>query len=368
VVLTLYGGNDGLDTVIPWQDGTYLSARGALAKHDGNVLDLGEGLALHPALTQMNSLWHKGNLAIVRGVGYPNPDRSHFRSMDIWQSAVPDGPSSTGWLGRWLDQLPGDPDPLTAVAVGPQLPRLLSAARRSAAAIDAGSLSLPARPGLTEGFARLVGSPTGLGSLGDAVASSGSDLLSVQSELKAKLGQLPSTPGTKGGAKAAKTGRVATATLTDQLDFVAQGLAAGLPTRVWSVDLGGFDTHAAEAPTRANLLAELDKALGDFVGRVASTPAGSDVVVLVYSEFGRRVAANGSAGTDHGTAGPVFLIGSRVKGGFQGDEPSLTDLDSGDLKMTTDFRSVYAGLLGEVLGAEPDPMLGGQFTPVRVLA
>ncbi|MBT0567088.1 DUF1501 domain-containing protein [Williamsia sp. CHRR-6] len=366
VVVTLYGGNDGINTVIPYANSAYHDARPELAYAESDVLHLDSDLGLNPALGGLHGLWGKGELAIVRGVGYPKPDRSHFRSMDIWQTASPDQPVNTGWMGRWLDSTGADP--LRAVSVGSTLPTLAIGERSTAAALLPGAGAPPAASVTT--LAAL--------SRSDPTDSSAARLVcesyAAQQRAAATFGPVagsgrattdpdisrPTTP-TK-GVKAAKG-----SSLSEQLDLVARCIQAGAPTRMYSVSLGGFDTHADERGTQETLLAELDHALAGFVTTMADDPHGRDVVVMAYSEFGRRVHANASQGTDHGTSGPLFVAGAGVKGGFYGDEPSLTDLDNGDLKVTTDFRDVYAELLGTALGADPTPVVGSGRRPVGFL-
>jgi uncharacterized protein (DUF1501 family) len=344
VVVTLYGGNDGLNTVVPAADSAYQSARPELAYKPQEVLDLGEGLGLNPGLTGLKSLWDSKQLAIVRGVGYPKPDHSHFRSMAIWQTASPDTSVSTGWLGRWLDAS-GD-DPLRAVSVEPVLPPLLAGERTAAASLPVGGLTLPK------------------GALGTAYQGLGAPQAGEefwQARAARSVADLHDAVRVLGGAahdgkpQAAK----AKGDLAAQLDVVASLIEAGVPTRAYSVSLGGFDTHADERGTQQRLLTQLDAALAPFVRRLGGTDRGKQAVVLVYSEFGRRVVANASEGTDHGTAGPVFVMGNGVQGGFHGAQPSLTDLDAGDLKASTDFRDVYATMLENVLGTDPGKVLGG---------
>jgi uncharacterized protein (DUF1501 family) len=341
VVCTLYGGNDGLNTVVPAADAAYQKARPDLAYQPHEVLDLGDGLGLNPGMKGLKKLWDDKRLAVVRGVGYPKPDHSHFRSMAIWQTASPDSPQPTGWLGRWLD-VTGD-DPLRAVSIEPVLPPLMAGQRAAGATLPVTGLKLPT--GAVGKAFELMGKP-GAGESPDQalVARSIADLHITA----AKLGPaVKPSSGNKGQ-------------LAAQLDVVAGLVEAGVPTRAYSVSLGGFDTHADEKGTQQRLLTELDDALSAFVDRVR----GKKVVVLVYSEFGRRVGANASDGTDHGTAGPVFVIGDGVNGGFYGEQPSLTDLDSGDLKESSDFRDVYATMLHGVLGEDPGKVLAGHDTTV----
>jgi uncharacterized protein (DUF1501 family) len=353
VVLTLYGGNDGLNTLVPYADAAYHSARPDLAYAESEVLRLDDTLGLNPALTGLQNLWRDGTLAVVRGVGYPQPDHSHFRSMDIWQTASPQAPVTTGWIGRWLDAT-GD-DPLRAVNIGAVLPPLAMGSKASAAALPLGkhrTAPAPLRTALA-GLAQPDGSDTASRALVrtgyradqqvDAVFAGVLDPAAVDESTDQQ-----SAAGSAGGQ----------GSLTDQLDLVARCIAAGVPTRVYSVSQGGFDTHAEEKDAQQNALGLLDKAVSGFLAKLARTPRAADVTLLIYSEFGRRVRANAAQGTDHGTAGPVFVTGSRVSGGFYGDQPSLTDLDDGDLKVTTDFRAVYAELLAKVLAADPARILG----------
>jgi uncharacterized protein (DUF1501 family) len=343
VVVTLYGGNDGLNTVIPYADSAYLSARGDLAYQAADVLRLDGTLGLNPAMKGLKKLYDDKSLAVIRGVGYPKPDRSHFRSMDIWQTARPDQPGTTGWLGRWLDAVGGDPR--HAVSFEPVLPPLLAGETTAGAAVPVTGLKAPAafRPAVLTGF----GTPSdGEPALQARAAKSFADLVEVSAMVSSVKAAATSSTGNPGGP------------LDAQLSLVAQCVEAKVATRVFSVSLSGFDTHADEKTTQQAQLGRLDSALAGFAQRMS----GHGVVVAVYSEFGRRVHANASQGTDHGTAGPLFVFGDGVNGGLHGTEPSLTDLDQGDLKFSTDFRSVYATLLGKVLEADPGKILNGYDT------
>lgn len=364
VLLTLYGGNDGLNTVIPYENGSYLGGRATLGYQPDQVLPLGDGLGLHPNLAQLKGLWDAKRLAIVRGVGYPNPDRSHFRSMDIWQSAMPDEQVVTGWVGRWLD-VTGN-DPLRAVSVGGSLPRTFGGEKAAGAAIPVGELTLPGSPAVRAAFTAVSHASPGASPLAARVAQSGRDLLAVDDAIAHLLAGQPEDGDAAAGSTSLEGTGGANA-LLPQLQLVARLVKAGSPTRVYGVSLGGFDTHANEKETHARLLADVDEAVGAFFTSLHGSPQAAGVVLVAYSEFGRRVAANGSNGTDHGTAAPMFVAGAPVKGGFYGDEPSLTDLDNGDLKFTTDFRSVYATLLEKLIGVEAKASLGRAFTPVPFL-
>lgn len=348
VLLTLYGGNDGINTLIPYADNAYHDARPELAYAPGDVIRLDETSGLNPALKGMAEMWNRGQLAIVRGVGYPRPDHSHFRSMDIWQTASPDEPVPTGWIGRWLDAT-GD-DPLRAVNVGPVLPPLAVGEKHTAAAVSTD------RPP--------AGESDRLDAVMERLGADGPD----------------DTPAMAAVCKAYRAARVTDKAfstvpfdaaehnpLAAQLSVVASAVKARVPARVYTVQLAGFDTHAAELGTQQRQLQTLDAAVSPFLRDMAGDRYGRNVVLMAYSEFGRRVRANASQGTDHGTAGPVFVAGAPVKGGFYGEEPSLTDLDDGDLKHTTDFRDIYYELLTHTIGTDPTPSVGSGRTALGFL-
>jgi uncharacterized protein (DUF1501 family) len=358
VLVTMYGGNDGLNTVIPYTDKAYYAGRPELAYAQADVLPLADDLGLNPSMTGFKKLYDAGQLAVVRGVGYPNADRSHFKSMSIWQTASPDTPLQTGWLGRWLDSQGADP--LLAVNVGPVLPPLLAGQKCAGAAIpSSGGIALPDGP-VGGGLRALDAVSTSSPPLIQRVAQSGTDLFRVAqtlgSALEAPTASAPAAPTGKAPAGKAND-------LAGQLDIVARCIAANAPTRVYSVQLGGFDTHSNEKTTQSQLLGQMDDAVSAFLTTVAAGTHADDVVVVLYSEFGRRVAANGSQGTDHGTASNIFVAGKAVKGGMFGDQPSLTDLSLDDLKYNVDFRCVYATLLEGVLGADAGQVLGAGTFP-----
>jgi uncharacterized protein (DUF1501 family) len=373
VMLTLYGGNDGLNTVIPAADPAYQSARPELAYTESEVLPLGDGLGLNPGMTGMKKLWDDNHLAIVRGVSYPQPDHSHFRSMDIWQTASPDHPLSTGWLGRWLDT--SGRDPLHAVSLDPVLPPMLAGATTAGAALPLTGLALP-HGRLGTAF-QALGNPAAGESTQQATAARAIvDLHRTAVNLGAALdGPTPSAMTMT--ARPARTAKVGTGgkaggksggQLARELDVVASCVEIGAPTRAYSVSTGGFDTHTGERDTQRRLLTEVDQAVSGFLNRMAGSVRGRNVVLVAYSEFGRRVMANANQGTDHGTAGPMFVAGAPVRGGFVGAQPSLTDLDNGELKPTTDFRDVYATLLTDVLNSDPESVLGPGRSTLPLLA
>ncbi|MDH6462850.1 uncharacterized protein (DUF1501 family) [Micromonospora sp. A200] len=355
VLVTLYGGNDGLNTVIPYADPAYHSARPELAYAPGQVLHLDDALGLNPVLTGLKRLWDDKQLAVVLGVGYPRPDRSHFRSMDIWQTASPEVPVATGWVGRWLDGTNAPAE--AAVSFEPVLPPLLVGGTRVGACVAVGGLELPG--GIDAELLAALGQPqAGESDLQARAAEAYQDFLQVNKLVhQAQKANIPSGTGDQPPLPSTATG--GGSSLAAQLALVTRCVEAGVPTRVYSVSLGGFDTHANERVGQEWLLKQLDEALSAFLHRLAKTRAGRRVTVAVYSEFGRRVRANASDGTDHGTAGPLFVLGPGVAGGLHGEQPSLVDLDNGDLKAKVDFRDVFGTLLDSVLQADPDRYLNG---------
>ena len=364
VVLTLYGGNDGLNTVIPLDAGPYLQGRGALAYSAGEAIGLGDGLGLHPALTGLKALWDRKQLAIVRGVGYPNPSRSHFRSQDIWQSAAPASYVGTGWLGRWYDTV--GTDPLGMVAVASNIPRSMVGTKGSAVVVPVGNVRSAISADQAHGAEVMSRPDDSLGVLASRVRTNSADLGRVDTVFGPMLASQASTTVTAASLEPGAGARNANE-LDLQLNVVARLIKAGAPTRAYAVSLGGFDTHANEKANHARLMGIVDQALSGFVNLIGQDPAGQNVTLVVTSEFGRRVAANGSGGTDHGTAAPMFVMGPKVKGGFYGDQPSLTDLDQGDLKFTTDFRAVYATIVSGVLGADPKVAVDAPFASLGFL-
>jgi len=375
VLVTLYGGNDGLNTVIPYQDPAYAAARGPLAIDPSSVLALDDGFGLHPSMPGMKALFDDKRLAIVEGVGFANPNYSHFESMDIWQSAEPTSPSGSWWLGRWLDATGSDP--LRAVGIGPTMPVALTGAKVQGAAIPTGKLLLPGTASQQALYAAMAKATRGEPALLAGSASADANLLVVDrtlgpilnrtvdsDPLHVKASDSVALAGSSAAALAIANGGGGLSSgnvLATQLSIVANLILAGAATEVYSVELGGFDTHAAQANTQSELLTQLDTGVSAFVDAVGATERGSETVVLVYTEFGRRVSANASAGTDHGWANVVLVAGHPVKGGFYGDPPSLTNLSEGNLVYTTDFRSVYATMFDQVLGVDPKGFLGGTF-------
>ena len=330
VLVTLYGGNDGLNTVVPYTDPRYRSLRSNIALDHTQVVPIGNSLGFNSSMPLVAQLYHRRKVAIVQGVSYPNPNLSHFSSMAIWQTASLTGESS-GWIGRWLDRQAHSP--FSAIGVGSTLPPAFIGERSVASMVDVGGIQLPWGP-VSEILPRLGShSPTDV-VLESAAATSISDLYSVARSVGPHL---PKSP--------------AGSWISQQLEVVASCINANVPTRVWEVNLSSFDTHTGEQGDQNALLSDVDTAIGNFMTKISAGDRSGDVTLMIYSEFGRRVASNASDGTDHGTAAPVLLIGNRVKGGLYGEMPSLKHLDeNGNLRVTTDFRSVYGGLLHDVLG------------------
>ena len=356
VVVQLSGGNDGLNAVVPFADPAYRAARPTLAVPPADVLRVDAEAGFHPKLRGFADLLETGSLGVVRGVGYPNPDRSHFVSTDVWHRAAP--PSSpgagagrarerTGWLGRALPLL-GGPGAGLHVGGGEAPGALLGGGGPAPSVRDAASYRLrgvvPQAP------------PGAAGLLGQIEAAAAG--AKASSERVRRATERPAAAA----ADYPDTG------LAGRLKLVADLVDAGLPERVFYTDLPGFDTHAVQPATQPALLEELGGAVAAFFADLAARGHDRRVVLMAYSEFGRRVAENGSAGTDHGAAGPLFLAGPRVKSGLLGPAPSLTDLDAGDLKWHTDFRTVYAALLRDWLRVDADAVLGDRFESAAVLA
>ena len=366
MVLQLSGGHDGLNAVIPYADGLYQQLRPQIGISADKVLQLNDKVGLHPNLGSFKSLYDSGQLAILQGVGYPNPNRSHFRSMEIWQTARPDGPTpDQGWLGAFMAEIykAGD-SPFECVNFGASVPQALHTTHAPIAAIQDTSTfqfvvdrRLPSmKDPLLKTFSQVASRPAqktpALQLVGDTwnATRQGVDTLSSLTEKYQAKAQYPVNP------------------LGKTLQQVAQMLSSDVGARVIYLQLGGFDTHANEKPQHATLMSQLADSLAAFQADLTGQGLADQVVTMTVSEFGRRVKENGSQGTDHGAAGPMFVVGKSVKGGLYGDHPSLSDLDDGDLKFGIDFRSAYATVLEDWLGASAQDLLGGRFDKVKFLA
>jgi uncharacterized protein (DUF1501 family) len=355
----LSGGHDGLNAVVPYADSLYYQLRPQIGIAADKVLPLDDHVGLHPNLASFKTLYDAGQLAILQGVGYPNPNRSHFRSMEIWQTARPDGPApEQGWLGAFVAEIyKAGNSPFECVNFGTSVPQALHTTHAPIAALqDTTSFQflvdrrLPSmKEPLLKTFGQVGTRPAQNTPALQLVAETwdatnqGVQILGGLTEKYQARAQYPSNP------------------LGKTLQQVAQMLSSDIGTRVIYLQLGGFDTHANEKPQHATLLTQLADSLAAFQTDLAGQGLADQVVTMTISEFGRRVKENGSQGTDHGAAGPMFVVGKRVKGGLYGDYPNLSSLDDGDLKFGIDFRSVYATMLENWLGASAQDLLGGAF-------
>jgi uncharacterized protein (DUF1501 family) len=367
VLVQLAGGNDGLNTVIPYQDGAYHDARPTL-RQDAGVLTLNGEVGLHPNLKSLKASWDAGRLAIVQGVGYPNPNLSHFASMSIWETATVQGGFGDGWLGRYLtylDQVGESPNhALEGVSAGSLVPPEM---RAKSPVMTLQSLkNFRLQPVNEHGTQVDVENPLLKiygGSRASAPAPYGALFDTTLQEALQASHALQATDA----AYQPKGTYPPASPIASSLKLIAETIVSGLGVRVAHVTLGGFDNHAREKPVHDRLLLDLDQALNAFMQDLAGHGLGDRVLVMTWSEFGRRVGENGSAGTDHGTAAPMFLLGSAVQGGLYGEAPSLTSLSNGNLKFTTDFRSVYASVLGGYLKAPAAELLGANFETLPLL-
>jgi uncharacterized protein (DUF1501 family) len=357
VVIQLAGGNDGLNTIVPYGSDLYYQDRPHIAVPAKSVLPIDKTVGFNPNLQGLKTLYDQGKVAILQGVGYANPDRSHFRSTQIWETGDPAGLTSTGWLGRYLDiTLADDDNPLKALALGPMVPQTLLAQRTAVPSIESVQtfrflLNRQDAGPILDAYRTMYGGTTsnlppyiGLVRKVEANADqSVKDLQSVSTTYKPSI-QYPQNP------------------LARELQLVAQIISSGLGTRIFHVTLGGFDDHAAEVYTHATLLKDLGDSLAAFYQDLAAQGKADQVLTMTFSEFGRRVKENAGLGTDHGTAAPLFVVGTKIKGGMYGDDPILSTLDdNGDLKYTIDFRSVYGTILDHWMNGDSRSVLGGSF-------
>jgi uncharacterized protein (DUF1501 family) len=357
VVVQLDGGNDGINTVVPYRDEEYARHRRELQIPADQLCKLTSEVGIHPSLRPAADLVEDGRLVIVQGVGYPNPDRSHFRSMAIWQTARLDGqgPEVHGWLGRALDRGSGDVPGPAAVFIGERdLPRALRGRRAVTASFADASdlmLALPAPAVRTPGTARSAGDD-----LLAFVNRTVTNAYATASELSAAA-ERRTDPSL--GYPASELGK--------QMELVSRSIKAGAAARVYYLIQPGYDTHAVQLPTQARLLGEYSRAIRAFLDDLAAAKLADRLLLMTFSEFGRRPAENGSLGTDHGTAGPVILAGPSVKTGLVGETPRLGELVVGDLKWLIDFRRVYATLLDQWLNLPSETILGQRFEHLPIL-
>ena len=365
VVLQLSGGNDYFNTVIPYNDSNYYDNRRSLSIPEAEMLTIDAEYALHPSMSPMRDIYKKGNMAIIHGIGYANSPRSHFRSMDIWHTAEPDKVGTEGWLGRAIRELdPESTNPVTAVNIGQGLPRALVTPGVSVASVaDLSTYGLltsveqdVVREKMLTRFSNMYGAALGSGPVLDYLGQTGIDALNGADILKVAPDKYESNI------------EYADNSIARNLRDVSTIHKANLGTRVFYTQHGSFDTHAAQTPTHAQLWQEVSTAIQDFWDDLEETGHDENVVMFLFSEFGRRVRDNG-AGTDHGAAGVSFVIGPRVNGGMYSRYPETRAeaLEQGDLVPNQDFRGVYTTLLEDWLEVEAAPIVNGAFSSEKFI-
>ncbi len=361
VVIELSGGNDGLNTVVPYGDAEYYRVRPTLGVPQRDAIKIADGFGFHPSMVGFERLYKDGLLAVVHGCSYDHPSLSHFSSMSYWHTGVPNGGEPLGWLGRLADQAYQTGTRNLIVNLGPSQSLAVRGQKHSPLVFDD-----PARfrrEGTDEQKRVLAGMSRARSTTNSTLAflASSAQNATESSDFVREASAAYKTPvdyGSGGG-------------LGTNLQRVAALIAAKMPTRLYYVTYGGnvFDTHVHQADLHSRLLMYTADAVRGFMEDLKRLGRADEVAVMMFTEFGRRVEENGSAGTDHGTATPMFLVGRGVKGGFYGQHPSLTDLDDGNLKMTTDFRRVYATAIEEWLGCSETPsILKGRFDSLGVFA
>lgn len=359
VVCQLSGGNDGLNTVIPYADKLYQTLRPTLAVKDDAVLKINEQLGFHPSMKGLHGLYQQGKVAVIQNVGYPKPNRSHFKSMDIWQSASPDDKMKYGWIGRHVDQKlkVGAVNPVMTLGLSTEKPLALAGEKASipcfASLADVqnmlGDSDSERMLREIQGQDAMMDSPTRVVQQANKSALDAMSVLSKQLSTFTPKQQYGDDPFGKGFKQ------------------ISQLIGASPATRVVYFSAGGFDTHARQSDTHAKLLENFSNAVSAFQTEMEAIGKADKVIVLVFSEFGRRVTENASQGTDHGAASSMFVIGKKVKGGLYGGLPNLTDLQDGDIKFKIDFREVYAAALDNWMGGDSQLVLGQKFNPLGVL-
>jgi uncharacterized protein (DUF1501 family) len=358
VVVQLTGGNDGLNTVIPFRDEAYRRLRPTLAQPANQVRRLNDNVGLHPSMNGLADLLQDQSLCVVQGVGYPNPNQSHFVSMDIWQSARTAEPRNEGWIGRALRGVPGaasfhltgsnEPAPLALAGAPVRVPSIASLADFQLRVAPANHRDGQQQRTIIEQAAQ----PAGQGNLLDFVQRTSVNTYASSRRLQ-EIGRsyTPRVP-------------YPPSALANHLRLAAQLIDGGLGARLFYVSLDGFDTHASQAQAHGNLLREVSDAMTAFYRDLSARGHRDRILMMTFSEFGRRARENGSHGTDHGAAAPMLLVGGRVRPGVVGAHPSLTDLEAGNLRFHTDFRQVYAAILDHWLGVPSRQVLGQEFRPL----
>jgi uncharacterized protein (DUF1501 family) len=359
VVCQFSGGNDGLNTVVPYANKSYYDLRPQLAIGEDKVLKLTNEVGFHPSMSGLADLYKQGKVAVIQNVGYPRSNRSHFKSMEIWQSASPESDLKYGWLGRHFDtQMNTGPlNPVVALGLSTDKPHALSGQKAS----------IPCFASLAD-IQSMVGDPDAermLRAIQGPEAPAGSTARVVQQANKSALDAMAQLSKQLSGFAPKQT--YANDPFGNGFRQIAHLIATSPQTRVIYFSAGGFDTHARQIDSHERLLGGFSNAVSAFQKEIEAIGKDKNVIVLVFSEFGRRCYENASIGTDHGKAGPMFLIGSSVKGGLHGPVPNLNDLDDGDLKFGVDFREVYATTLDSWMGGDSEVVLGQKFNKVDAL-
>jgi uncharacterized protein (DUF1501 family) len=361
VVIELAGGNDGLNTVVPYSDPAYYRARPKLGITEHDAIKAGEGFGFHPSMVGFERLYKDGMLGVVHGCGYDHPSLSHFSSMGFWHTGVPNGGESYGWLGRLADRTYDTHTRNMIVNVGnSQSLAVRSASHPPLVFDDPARFRRDGADDEKRALAELSRPRTTTNATLEFLAATAQNATESSDFVRQTTGdyQTPIDYGIGGG-------------LSNNLRRVTSLIAAGMPTRLYYVTYAGnsFDTHVQQADLHSRLLMYTADAVHGFVADLKRLGRADEVAVMIFTEFGRRVEENGSLGTDHGTATPMFIVGKPVRGGFYGKHPSLTDLDDGNMKMTTDFRRVYATLIKEWLGYDDTAaVLKGNFDTLGVFA
>lgn len=368
VVVELAGGNDGLNTVIPFENGLYYKNRPTIGVPKEQVHRLSDQVGLHPNMASAAELFKSGKLAIVQGVGYPEPNRSHFRSMEIWHTAstatkVP----TSGWLGRVLDERfsPGDEDQVRGLACTGNLPQAFLAEKTHVPVVQQleNFAAVPGEGAAKEKLLKKLSTSQGAGNGSQDSGKNVVDFLRRQSETVYRTAER-----LRDAAAKYKSDVMYPGDLGQQLRRAAQVISADLGVRLFFCSQGGYDTHSNQAAGHPFLLGELSDSLAAFQKDLEQLKVADKVIVMVFSEFGRRVDENASRGTDHGAGSHMLLAGSKVKGGLAGSYPSLEKLGDGDLIHSVDFRSVYATLLDKWLGCPAEKLLGAKYDSLELIA
>lgn len=382
VVVQLSGGNDGLNTVVPFSDDLYARARPTIRLAADQTLKLNDHLGLHPALAAFKSEYDAGRLAIIQNVGYPNPNRSHFRSMEIWHTGADDtAPRQVeGWLGRYFDAKcrgvqPHERSGEIGMSIGKVMPQAFRNRSNVGLAVSDPNTFQWNPSGDTATFAKVqerifakINQPAAEPTMAAAGGITGNEPETIDFLRHTAMNAVVAGDSIRAILRKAKNrGPYPDGQLAAQLQMVARLIAGDFPSRVYYVSQGGYDTHADQPGNHARLLGEFSASTAAFLADLRRQKAADKVAILAFSEFGRRVAENGSKGTDHGAAAPMFVIGDSIKGGLHGPPPDLSDLVDGDVRHKIDFRQVYASLLDRWLGVPSEPILGGNYAPLGII-